>query len=152
MKRYIGVISLLVLTALLAGCVGSSSGQVYSRGQARQLQTVQMGTVESVQPVRIEGAKSGIGAVGGAVAGGVAGSTIGGGKGRTLAALGGALAGAAAGAFTEEKLTDADGIEITVTLDRGGIISIVQEDDVMFFVGDRVRLLEGGDGITRVVR
>ncbi len=152
MKRIAGLISLLTLGALLAGCVSSSSGEVYSRGQARQAQTVQMGTVESVRPVQIEGTKSGLGAVGGGVAGGFAGSTIGGGSGSTLAAVGGALAGAAVGALAEEKLTHANGIEITVKLDSGSLLSVVQEDDVMFYVGDRVRVLTSSGGTTRVTR
>ena len=146
------LISLLTVAVLLSGCVGSSSGDVYSSGQTRRAQTVQMGTVESVRPVQIEGSKSGIGMVGGGVAGGFAGSTIGGGKGSTLAAVGGALAGAAVGAMAEEKLTNANGIEITVKLDEGGLLSVVQEDKVMFYVGDRVRVLTSGDGTTRVTR
>ncbi len=150
--KALGIISFLVVFALLSGCAHNPSSQAYSRGQAGRAQTVQMGTVESVRPVQIEGTQSGVGAVGGAVAGGFAGSTIGGGKGSTLAAVGGALAGAAAGAYAEEKMTDANGIEITVKLDEGGLMSVVQKDDVMFYVGDRVRVLTSGDGTTRVTR
>ena len=152
MKKLVGIISLFVVFALLGGCAHSSSGQVYSRGQAGRAQTVKMGTVETVRPVQIEGTKSGVGAVGGAVAGGFAGSTIGGGKGSTLAAVGGALAGAAAGGYAEEKMTHAGGIEMTIKLDEGGLMSVVQKDDVMFYVGDRVRVLTSGDGTTRVTR
>ena len=141
----------LIVAALIAGCASSNSGDVYSRNQARTVQTVQMGTVEFVRNVQIEGTKSGVGAVGGGIAGGVLGSTVGKGKGSTLAALGGAAIGAVGGAVAEEKLTKKGGLEMTVKLDSGSTIAVVQEADVLFSVGDRVRVLTGS-GITRVVK
>jgi outer membrane lipoprotein SlyB len=141
----------LTAAALFSGCASSNSGEVYSRNQARTTQTVQMGTVEFVKNIQIEGTKSGVGAVGGGVAGGVLGSTIGGGKGSVLAAVGGAALGAVGGAVAEEKLTKKAGLEITVKLDSGSTIAVVQEADVLFSVGDRVRVLTGG-GTTRVAR
>lgn len=152
MKKTASICILVASAALLAGCATSRSGEVYSRGQARQAHTVQMGTVESVKPVRIEGTKSGIGAIGGAVAGGVIGSTIGGGTGTRLATLGGAAAGAAGGHLAEEQLTRRAGLEIVVNLDNGTLITVVQEADVQFAPGDRVRVLTGPDGTTRVSR
>jgi outer membrane lipoprotein SlyB len=141
---------LLAALTLLAGCASSRSGEVYSRDQARRTQTVQMGTVESVRTVQIEGTKSPVGTVAGGVAGGVLGSTIGGGRGSTLAALGGAALGAVGGTVAEERLTRKDGLEITVRLDSGSILAVVQEADVPFSVGERVRILTGPDGTTRV--
>lgn len=144
------IISLFVIMALLAGCASSKSGEVYSRDQARQAMTVRLGTVEFVKEVQVEGSKSGIGAAAGGIIGGVAGSTVGGGKGSTLAALGGAIGGAIAGHVAEEKITDFDGLEITVKLDNGEVIATVQENDVLFAVGDRVRVLTARDGTVRV--
>lgn len=144
-------IAFLAAAALLSGCASSNSGDVYSRNQARTVQTVQMGTVQAVRSVQIEGPRSGVGAIGGGVAGGVLGSTIGKGKGSTLAALGGAAVGAVGGAVAEEQLTRKNGLEITVRLDSGSIIAVVQDADVQFAVGERVRVLTGG-GVTRVVR
>jgi outer membrane lipoprotein SlyB len=144
------IVSFLVITALLAGCASSKSGEVYSRDQARQSMTVQLGTVEFVKPVQVEGSKSGLGTAAGGIIGGVAGSTVGGGKGSTLAALGGAIGGAVVGNMAEEKLTKFDGLEITVKLDSGEVIATVQEDDVLFAVGDRVRVLTARDGTLRV--
>ena len=151
MKAY-RIITFLAVAALMAGCASSNSGEVYSRDQARRTQIVQMGTVQFVKNIQIEGTKSGVGAVGGGVAGGVIGSTIGGGKGSILAAVGGAALGAVGGAVAEEKLTKKNGLEITVKLDSGSIIAVVQEADVMYSVGERVRVLTGSDGTTRVVR
>lgn len=149
MKAYC-FICISLAAVLLAGCVSSRSSEVYSRGQARRAQTVELGTVEAVKPVQIEGTKSGIGAIGGGIAGGVAGSTVGGGDGKRLATLGGALAGAAAGAMGEERLTRKEGLEIIVKLDNGTTLSVVQEADVPLYPGDRVRVITGGDGTTRV--
>ena len=146
------IITFLAATAFLTGCASSNSGEVYSRDQARRTQTVQMGTVQAVKNVQIEGTKSGVGAVGGGVAGGVVGSTIGSGSGSILAAVGGAALGAVGGAVAEEKLTKKNGLEITVKLDSGATIAVVQEADVMYSVGERVRVLTGSDGTTRVVR
>ena len=146
----IRIISFFAITALLAGCASSKSGEVYSRDQARQSMTVRLGTVEFVKPVKVEGSKSGMGAAAGGIIGGVAGSTIGGGKGSTLAALGGAVGGALLGNVAEEKITDFDCLEITVKLDNGEVIAAVQENDVMFAVGDRVRVLTARDGTVRV--
>ena len=151
MKAY-RIIASLAVTALLAGCASSNSGEVYSRDQARRTQAVQMGTVQAVKNVQIEGTKSGVGAVGGGVAGGVIGSTIGGGNGSILAAVGGAALGAIGGAVAEEKITKKNGLEITVKLDSGSSIAVVQEADVLYSVGDRVRVLTSSDGTTRVVR
>jgi outer membrane lipoprotein SlyB len=146
------IVTFLSAAALLAGCASSNSGEVYSRDQARRTQTVQMGTVQAVKNIQIEGTKSGVGAVGGGVAGGVVGSTIGGGKGSILAAVGGAALGAVGGAVAEEKFTKKNGLEITVKLDSGAMIAVVQEADVLYAVGDRVRVLTSSDGTTRVVR
>ena len=144
------LVLLLILIALLSGCASSKSGEVYTRDEARQVMTVELGVVEFVKEVQVEGAKSGLGTAGGAIIGGVAGSTIGGGKGSTLAALGGAIAGAVVGNVAEEKMTDFNGLEITVKLDDGTAIATVQENDVLFAVGDRVRVLTTRNGTTRV--
>jgi len=148
--KAIRFVSFLVLAGLLAGCVSSKSGEVYSRDEARQVMTVQLGVVEFVKEVQVEGEKSGLGTAAGGVIGGIAGSTIGDGKGSTLAALGGAVLGGIAGNIAEEKLTDFDGLEITVKLDGGKVIAVVQENDVLFAVGDRVRVLTTRRGVTRV--
>lgn len=150
--KLLHVTAFLSAAALLSGCASSNSGEVYSRDQARRTQTVQLGTVQFVKNVQIEGTKSGVGAIGGGVAGGVLGSTVGAGKGSVLAAVGGAALGAVGGTVAEEKLTKKAGLEITVKLDSGSSIAVVQEADVMFSVGERVRVLTGSDGTTRVVK
>ncbi len=140
---------LLASMAVLGGCASSMSGGAYSRGQARQVQEVKMGVVESVRQVRLEGTKSAVGTGAGAIVGGVAGSNIGQGKGSTIGAVLGAVAGGLAGSAIEEGTTRKDGLEITVKLDNGRMIAVTQEADEPFVAGERVRVLSGG-GVTRV--
>ena len=141
--------ALLVAILALGGCASSRSGSVYSRDQARQVQEVQMGVVDSVRQVQLEGTKSPVGTAAGAVVGGVAGSNVGSGKGSTIGTVLGAVAGGLIGSAAEEGVTRKPGLEITVKLDGGRMIAVTQEADEVFRPGDRVRVLSGG-GVTRV--
>ena len=130
------------MSMLLSGCASSLTGDSYSRSDARQVQTIRMGTIESLRPVRIEGTKTPIGAGAGAAVGGIAGSTIGGGRGSAVAAVIGAVAGGLAGAAAEEGLTRPQGVEITVREDDGALRAYVQavEPNQVFRIGQRVRI------------
>ncbi len=130
------------LTMLLSGCASSLTGDSYSRDDARKVQTIRMGTIESLRPVRIEGTKTPIGTGAGAVVGGIAGSTIGGGRGSAVAAVIGAVAGGLAGSAAEEGITRTQGVEITVREDDGAMRAYVQavEPNQVFRVGQRVRI------------
>ena len=138
-----------LIAATIAACASSNSGDVYSREDARKIQTVRMGVVESVRAVKLEGTKTPIGTVAGAAVGGVAGSTIGKGKGSAVGAVIGAVAGGLAGSAIEEVVTRKDALEITVKLDNGSLVAIVQEATESFTPGEKVRLIEIG-GTTRV--
>ena len=101
--------------------------------------------VESVRTVKLEGTKSPIGAVAGGAIGGIAGGSIGSGRGSAVGAVLGAVVGGIAGAATEEVVTRKDALEITVKLDGGALIAIVQEADEAFKPGDKVRIVENAD-------
>jgi outer membrane lipoprotein SlyB len=133
------------ISALLAACASSNSGSVYSRDDARKVQTVKTGVVESVRAVKLEGTKSPIGTVAGGVVGGVAGGSIGSGRGSAIGAVIGAVAGGIAGSAIEEGITRKDALEITVKLDGGAMIAIVQEADEEFHPGEKVRIVENAD-------
>lgn len=150
MKTTVTVAVVLAAGLVLSGCPASMSGGSYTRDQARQAQDVQLGYVESVRQVNIEGTKSGVGAVSGAALGGLAGSNIGGGRGQIAGAIGGAVLGGVAGAAIEEGVTRQPGLEITVRLDSGRMTAVTQAADEPFYPGDRVRLLIGSDGVARV--
>ncbi len=130
------------LTMFLSGCASSLAGDTYSREDARRVQTIRMGTIESLRPVRIEGTKTPVGAGAGAVIGGIAGSTVGGGRGSAVAAVIGAVAGGLAGAAAEEGMMRTQGVEITVREDDGALRAYVQavEPNQVFRVGQRVRI------------
>ncbi|PIE83181.1 MAG: hypothetical protein CSA09_03240 [Candidatus Contendobacter odensis] len=134
----------------LSGCVASTSGSSYGRYQAREAQEVRLGYVDSVRKVQIEGSRSGVGAISGAALGGVAGNSVGRGRGRTAATIGGAVVGGLVGAAIEENATRNEGLEITVRLDNGRLIAVTQTADEPFYPGDRVRVMHGYDGTTRV--
>lgn len=130
---------------LLAGCASGLGSGDYERKEARKVYEVKMAVVQSVRSVKLEGTESGVGAASGAVVGGIAGSEVGGGKGKAVGAVVGAVLGGLGGAAAEEALTRKPGLEITVRLDSGRTIAVVQEDTgEQFAVGDRVRVLESG--------
>jgi outer membrane lipoprotein SlyB len=143
--HYIKLISLMFVSLVLVACASSNSGSVYKREDARKVQTVKTGVVESVRQVKLEGTKSPVGTIAGGAVGGIAGSSIGGGRGSAIAAVIGAVAGGLAGSAAEEVVTRKDGVEITVKLDGGGLIAIVQEADEAFAPGERVRIVENGE-------
>lgn len=144
MDKRIQWMAAVLAVAALAGCAQGLGGASYTRDEARREQNVRMGVVESVRPVQIEGTRSGIGPAAGAVVGGVAGSTVGGGRGSAVAAVIGAVAGGVAGQVVEEGTTRKNGVEVTVKLNNGALVAIVQEADETFRAGDRVRILSDG--------
>lgn len=146
MKKYI---VLTIIGILLSACASSNSGHVYSRDETRQQQAIRTGVVESVRTVQIEGTKTPIGTIAGGAIGGIAGGSSGRGTGSQLLAIVGAVAGGIVGSAAEEQLTRRDGLEITVKLDNGGLIAIVQEADEAFKAGDTVRIVESGN-VSRV--
>lgn len=151
MKKTGILLATLALTGI-TGCASNLQGDTYSRDEARRIQTVRYGTVESVRFVVIEGTDSGIGAGAGAIAGGIAGSSVGGGKGSAIAAVAGAVAGGLLGAAAEDASTRKQGIEVVLKMeDSGQILSVVQTHNPAetFAAGDRVRM-NIVDGTVRV--
>ena len=150
-KSVLLVASFTALALTLGGCSSSLTGDSYSRDEARTVQTVRMGTIESLRPVKIEGTKTPIGAGAGAVVGGVAGSAVGGGRGSIITAVIGAVAGGLLGAASEEGLTRTQGVEITVREDDGTMRAYVQAvaENEVFRVGERVRIMSV-NGTSRV--
>lgn len=151
MKKVNAIAFAVAAAAVLSGCQSSNSGVVFGHDEALHAQSVMEGTVVDVRAGKIEGEQSPIGAIAGGVAGGVIGNLFGGGKGNDVAKVAGALGGAAAGAAIEKNITEKNGLQITVKLDNGQTVVIVQEADVMFSVNQRVRVISrGGAGKDRV--
>lgn len=143
--------AVLLGVAMLTGCAQTGmTGTTYTRGETRQAQTVQFGTVESVTPVMIEaGGSNTAGTVTGAVVGGLLGRQIGGGSGRDIATAAGAVAGGVAGSHIQQNTSRRQGVELTVRLEKGGLVSVVQEaaQNERFRPGDRVRVLGQGSSM-----
>lgn len=138
-------------TLLVAGCATpSNSTMVYSQGQMRQMQQVYFGTVLAVAPVRMEGSNNELYTLGGAALGGMAGSKIGKGSGSVAGAIVGALAGGTAAMAAQRHVGGTNALQLTIRLDNGKTVSIVQEADVPFVTGQRVQILSGA-GTDRVM-
>jgi len=138
---------------LLQGCASSLEGDVYSRNEAQKAMNFKWGTIESTKPVVIEGDRTEKGQLAGAIIGGVAGNGLTNSRTQGLATAVGVVAGAIAGQMAEEKMTRAQGLEITLKLDNGENVVIVQEVEKVdeFAVGDRVKVISG-NGKLRVAK
>jgi len=140
---------------MLGGCATGPSANVYRANQTMQAENVRYGTVESVAPVSIEGSEGGqgVGTVAGALLGGILGSSIGEGRGQALATVGGAVAGGVAGSAVGNQATRKNGVRLTVRMDNGRVISVVQPvDNQRFAAGERVTVRTSPDGTTRVTQ
>ncbi len=154
---------LMILLALMgvvvvAGCASNLGGSSYYRGEARVIQRVRLGTLVAVRFVTLSGGQArgqitngDIGTVVGGVAGGIAGSAIGGGRGAALATVGGVVLGAIAGHAIGHSTGKVPGVQLTVRLDSGRLVAIVQQQGhTSWASGERVQVLYSPDGIVRV--
>jgi len=129
---------IIALSILMAAC--ASSGEKYYRGDRSTYRT---GTVESVRHVRLEGSSSPLSSFTGSIIGSLIGISVGNSRTSGLNSFVGSILGSLIGASAERALTSEAGIEVTVILDDGGIVSIVQDDDESFAPGDRVNVIDG---------
>ena len=138
--------------SVLAGCA-TDQGNMVRQNETQRAQTVQFGVVTNVRPVTIQGNSTAVGTTTGAVVGGAVGSNLGSGSfANTAGAVGGAVAGGMAGNAIPGNASARPGAEITVRLDNGQTIAVIQEGSPdAFRNGDRVRVTSDGQ-TTRVSR
>lgn len=150
--RRIFLIPALVSGLLIAGCTATPTANSYGRGEAMRAQSVEFGSILSIRPVNIRPDSTMVGTGTGVVLGGLAGSQIGGGTAANAAgAVAGAVAGGALGSAIQGS-QNTPGLELTVKLDNGNNVAVVQPGGVNDFrVGDRVRVTSDGVN-TRVSR
>ena len=139
-------LSLLAGLFLLSGCVTGAND--YSRDNVGVPYEIVSGRLIGIEPVRINGSRTGLGAASGAALGGALGSRVGdrGRYGRTnvAGAIGFAILGGLVGAAIEEGATGGNGFRYTVELDDGREISVVQGDrEPVTSVGSPVRVEYG---------
>ena len=154
MKSIFLASSLSITTILLSGCSSNLGGNDYAARGAGEISNTLKGTIVSARPIMLNsGDKSQVGAgagIGG-LSGALLGSTIGGGKGSLVSGVLGGLAGAGAGHFLQGKMTDQQGMEYQVQLDRGDTISLAQGAEPRMTSGQRVLVIQSNRDRSRVV-
>jgi len=155
MKNKIVPILCLVLLVIcgfsLSACTAKVGSADYTVAEAQRAYYVDYGNVQSVRMVELHSEDSnvgtgiGVGAVAGGITGAVIGGLIGGSTGATIGLATGAVAGGAAGGAIGHNTGHQTGLEITVRLDNGQTVAVVQGADVNFYPGQRVQLITGGN-------
>lgn len=148
MKISLNTFGLLAsLTLVLSGCTFPSSAPMVSRSQVGNVQSLDLGLVVAVRDVVVDGEKTLLGISGGAAIGGAAATPGTYSTGAILAQAGAAVVGAVAGSAVEEMATREQAQELTIEMDGGKVIVIIQETpDGKFRQGDRVQINSGGWG------
>jgi len=137
----------LVAVALTAGCTFPSSTSIYDRNAAGRSMNIDTGNVISVRTVQISGRNTIVGVGGGALVGSAAASG-GSGVGGAVVQAAGAVGGAVMGEAVEEVATRKTAQEITIKLNSGDTIAVVQavSQEGHFAVGEHVQVLQGAGG------
>ena len=136
----IAAVTIAVLTAsTLTGCANRGmSSHTFPASGAQTVWNVEYGEVVDVRPVAVEGEISLLGILVGSAIGSAVGTGVS--DSRNADAVG-AIAGAVAGAAIEQASTGTNAQQITVDLESGGTVAIVQDDEEQFESGERVRVL-----------
>jgi outer membrane lipoprotein SlyB len=147
------ITSALVLSALLLqGCAYRSHAEnVYADTETQRAHSITLATVTAVRLVTIERAPTGTGGAAGANVGMALGSFASKGPGSFVGSVLASVAGDLAGQAIESRVARLPGLEISMRLDNGQQISLVQAADEPFKKGDRVRVLSA-EGKSRVSR
>lgn len=148
MKR---IIAIALIASVMTGCASNMTSRDYSAATAMQKMKVELGQVESVRDVKINGKASPVGGMAGGALGVLAGSNGGGGLGQLAVMVVAGAVGAAVGAAVDKKAHDTDGVEITVNT-SSGLQAVTQAKDPseVFSKGDSVRIITSMNGSSRV--
>lgn len=145
------IILVFLIVATVAGGCASYGGPRYGERaapvtNAGEPETARHGRITALETVQVDkDYQFGVGTVIGAVAGGILGHQFGGGSGKTLLTIAGTLAGAAAGTAAESKMKKQDAQQVTVAMQSGGSVTIVQPVDSRLTNGMNVRITGGGE-------
>lgn len=134
----------------ITACTDNIGANHYNTSAAGQVTRAVRGTIVAVRPVIVSDSDGQFGKLAGAAAGGVAGSMIGGSDAvHVLGAIGGAVIGGIAGNAAQDGLSRQQGLEYTIQLENGNLVSLVQGNDVVLGVGQKCLILYGNQ--SRVV-
>src|SRR5258708_17717605 len=171
-KWLLGLLAPLALAATLGGCgnsgvqpgiVSQSSGKTATNSTYGNAVPGDPGRVVAINDVNLAGSGGGgsgngplmggiIGAGSGAAIGAASSrSVVGGLVGGVLGAVGGAILGTI---FDNHggAMSGGRGIEVTVQKDDGRTVRVAQRDDGDVQLGDRVQVVQGRNGVAKVVR
>lgn len=149
------VIACLSSLLLLSNCAKNISSSEYAEDDVGSVKHTYKGVIISARPVKVkagdslEESKSGL--LGGGLAGGLLGSQMGQGRGQVVGLVLGAAAGAVGGSLLEKGLKSQDGMEYTVEVTDGRILTLVQGTDNPLSVGQRVLVMIGSKGRSRII-
>ena len=133
--------SVAVCVMALGACAPVDSPNTIRAGEAGTVQPVQFGTLTALRSVEIRPGQTRIGTLTGAALGAIGGSQVG---SSTAANVAGGVAGAVAGGAVGSAVQGSgrnNGLELTIQLDSGETVAVVQPGAANDFrVGDRVRI------------
>lgn len=148
------LIVFVLSSLLLTNCAKNLSSSDYSEDEAGAVKHTYKGVVIGARAVKVQGGdnlednKAGL--IGGGLAGGLLGSQLGQGRGQVVGAVLGAAAGALGGSLLEKGLKSQEGMEYSVELKDGRIITIVQGRDNPLSIGQHVLVMIGSKGRSRI--
>ncbi len=153
MKKFL--ILFLALPLIFGGCARNISSDEYAESEIDAVKQTYKGVIIAARPVKVQGGDSlgdnKVGTIGGGAAGGLLGSQIGQGRGQVVGLVLGAVAGAVGGGLLEKGLKSQDGVEYTVELQSGRIMTIVQGPKPQLSIGQPVLVLVGSKGRPRII-
>lgn len=130
----------------VTACTTNLSSNTYSTYGASSMQRVVPGTIVSVRSVEVTNDNNAVGSLTGAALGGLAGSQIGSGTTANIAGgVGGAVIGGLIGNQIEKQVTKQTAVEYVIKLKNGTMVSVVQGTDQIFYRGQRVMVMYGGN-------
>ncbi len=143
MRNQLGAVLGLIGALTLGACATTDNRPNYTVSDSSHPDS-RYGVVQSIEYVKQDNNRIGLGTLAGAVVGGVVGHQIGSGGGNTAATVIGAGGGAYVGHELEKQNRQgSDGYKITVRMEDGSYQTLMQGDNPNFRVGDQVRIRNG---------
>ncbi len=152
-RKFLGLFLCALL--LLTGCARDLGSDEFTDSDVNSVQQSYRGTIIARRQVTIRGSDklsgNSAGLLGGGVGGALLGSQFGAGRGQVVGGVLGAAAGALGGAFLERSLSTQKGLEYTIELHSGRVMTVVQGSNPALEVGQSVFVLVPTSGRPRVI-
>lgn len=143
MNKIFSMLLVLGCCAGLSACAPNISTNSYNSSDIGSANTVKRGVVISKRPITINN-NSGAGGLAGAATGAAAGSMIGGNSATNIiGAIGGAVVGGVAGNAIDSSINQHQGYQYIVRLNNGRTVAVVQTNEMVFSIHQRVLVIYG---------